>query len=91
MNFTIVKEKETPLLSRKRITGEVTFDGPTPSKADISKQLSKSSKQPENLIEIRHIYTQFGEQKAKVIAHIYDDETVMGKVVSKGKKKSGGK
>jgi small subunit ribosomal protein S24e len=82
MQLEITKEKETPLLSRKRITADVTFEGKTPSRVDLRNQLSQSIKAPAENIVIRHIYTKFGEQRAKVIAHLYSDVATMVRLES---------
>lgn len=87
MMLNILKEKETPLLSRKRITAEVTFKGATPARVNIRKELATKLKAKEELVEIRHIYSKFGEEKAKVIAHIYDNEKVMKVLMHKKKTK----
>lgn len=73
MELKILKETEMPLLSRKRINLEVNFDGATPSQKEILSNLSEKLKTKEELIHVRHIYTKFGEPKAKVIAHIYNN------------------
>jgi ribosomal protein S24E len=83
MNIDITKKKETPLLSRTRVTGFVTYTGPTPSRIDIRKELSKQLKVNEGLIVIKHVYSRFGLQKSKVIANIYGDEKQMSKLEHK--------
>jgi small subunit ribosomal protein S24e len=77
MELEILKERETPLLSRKRVTAEVHYEGKTPSRVDLRKTVSAKIKAPEELVVIRHIYTIFGEQKAKVIVHVYSDPKTM--------------
>ncbi|MBI2667690.1 hypothetical protein HYX17_02870 [Candidatus Woesearchaeota archaeon] len=72
MELKILKETEMPLLSRKRINLEINFDGATPSQKEVLSSLSTKLKTKEELIDVRHIYTKFGEPKAKVIAHIYN-------------------
>lgn len=83
MNIDITKKKETPLLSRTRVTGFVTYTGPTPSRIDIRKELSKQLKVNEGLIVIKHVYSRFGLQKSKVIANIYGDKKQMSKLEHK--------
>ena len=85
MDIKILKEKETALLSRKRITTEIHFDGATPKKDQIKQGIADKLKCDVNNVEVRHVYTAFGERKAKAIANIYDDPKVMTKVVKKGK------
>jgi len=85
----ILKEKEMPLLERKRITIEFEFSGkPTPSKSFIKEELAKKYSIKPELVAIRHIYTNFGNSKARVIAHLYNDEkTLKFLEPEKGKKK----
>jgi len=84
--MNILKEKETPLLSRKRITLEIDYDGSTPSSEQIVSELSKKASVEEKLVELRHIYNKFGKSKAKVIAHVYNDANAMSKIIKLGKK-----
>jgi small subunit ribosomal protein S24e len=77
MELEIQKERETPLLSRKRVTIEATYEGKTPSRVDLRKSVAAKIKSPEELIVVRHIYTKFGQQKAKIIAHVYSDPKTM--------------
>jgi len=86
MQMNILKEKETPLLSRKRITLEIDYDGSTPSSEQIVSELSKKASVEEKLVELRHIYNKFGKSKAKVIAHVYNDANAMSKIIKLGKK-----
>ncbi|MDO8643178.1 MAG: hypothetical protein Q7R76_06405 [Candidatus Woesearchaeota archaeon] len=74
MDVTILKERETPLLARKRVTLEATYDAATPSRVDLTKAVAKKVGADEKLVSVRHIYTRFGKRKARIIAHIYADE-----------------
>lgn len=74
MNIEISKERETPLLSRKRITASLTFDGPTPSRKDIREKVAKKMDAPVELTIIKHVYPKYGDGDAKVIAHVYSKD-----------------
>ena len=87
MNIVISKQTESPLLSRKRITADVSFKGQTPSRAELKKQLADKLKTQKDLVEIRHIYGRFGQETAKLIAHVYENEKVMKALVHKKKEK----
>ncbi|MFO8016535.1 MAG: 30S ribosomal protein S24e [Candidatus Woesearchaeota archaeon] len=84
MKLEIKKERDTPLLSRKRVTLNAEYEGSTPSRMDIRKETAKKLKAKENLVVIKHIYTRFGAQKAKIIAHVYEDEKDMKKLEGEG-------
>ncbi len=78
MELKLIEKKETPLLSRTDIKGEITFTGKTPSNDEVTKKLSTDLKVDAATIAVKHIYTSFGSTRAKVIAHVYktaDDKT----------------
>lgn len=77
MKLEIKKQRDTPLLSRKRVTLMAEYDGATPSRPDIRKEVAKKVGAKDNLVVIKHIYTRFGSNKAKIIAHVYDNEKDM--------------
>ena len=77
MNIDIVKEKETPLLGRKRFTMWADYQGSTPSRVKFCNEIANKLKVSKNLVVIRHIYTRFGEQRSKLLIHVYDDEKTM--------------
>lgn len=73
MDVEIVKEREMPLLNRKRVSLDANYAGSkTPSSDEVKKVLAKKLGVSEELVAIRHIYQRFGSGKAKIIAHIYD-------------------
>ncbi len=84
-----MKEKDMPLLGRKRITMEIEGSGQsTPSKNSIKEEIAKKYNIKPELVAIRHIYTHFGNSGARVIAHIYNDEKNLKFLEpEKGKKK----
>ena len=67
-----------PLLTRKRIKFEIEHqNNSTPSKNSIKEEIAKKYNVKQELISIRHIYSKFGSNKSKVIAHIYKDEKTL--------------
>lgn len=74
MKLEIQKTRETPLLSRKRVTGMLTYQGVTPSRGQIQEAISKQLDVKRDLIVVKHIYARFGQERSKVIAHVYDNE-----------------
>lgn len=87
MEINIENKKEEPLLSRAMVEATISFQGATPSYAEIAKKLASSLKVEENTIAIRHVYTQFGLKKANVIAMSYKDEKSKISIEPKAKKK----
>jgi len=80
MNLELLKERETPLLSRKRITLMMDFKGTTPSRNIVKNEIATKLKADKKLVVVKHIYTRYGAQKAKVIAHVYTNEKDMKKI-----------
>lgn len=74
MKLEILKERTTPLLSRRRVTALVSFEGATPSRNDLKKAVAKKVDSTENLVIIKHVYPRFGNPEAKIIAHVYGSE-----------------
>jgi len=73
----VLKEKDMKLLSRKRVVLMVDNNGATPSRSEMIKQVAKKySTKPENVI-IKHVYSQFGSTKTKIIVNIYSDSEKM--------------
>jgi len=87
MEITIKEEKNNPYLKRKEIFGTMTFTAATPSNEETKKKLAEMTKSNADLIIIKHIYTQFGSQKAKFTAHIYENEDIKKKIEPKKKVK----
>lgn len=85
MNLTITDQKEEPLLSRKEIIAEITFDKATPSKEEVKKAIAAQLKADESLIVVKNIYTEFGTPKAKSRAYIYSSKKDMDNIEPKKK------
>jgi len=71
MDLELLKERDTPLLSRKRYTYYMTFQGPTPTRLQIRDAVAKKAGSKPELTIIKHVYNRYGIEKAKVIAHVY--------------------
>ena len=96
MKLELQKEKELPLLSRKRATFVIEAEGATPSRKDLIKEVAKKINVDEKLVVLKHIYSKFGYSDAKIIAHVYKNEADLKKFEHKsliekhsGKKKKG--
>ena len=76
-DIEILKKKDTPLLSRQRVSAMVFFEGETPSRLDLKNVIAKKLSADPKLTVIRHIYQRYGNQKAKIISHIYKDKETM--------------
>ncbi|MBS1266446.1 MAG: 30S ribosomal protein S24e [Candidatus Woesearchaeota archaeon] len=67
----IISEKDKPLMARKQVCVEITFDGPTPSRKKVRKQIADKFKTKEELVFVHQIDTEFGFRRANVTANIY--------------------
>ena len=69
----ILNEHNSTLLNRKEYT--IELDHPkkaTPKTEEVKKEVSSFLKTSEDLITIKHIYTVYGQNSSKVIAHVYE-------------------
>ena len=79
MDLELTKERDLPLLSRKRYSFFTTLKGPTPTRAKIRDAIALNFKSDHELTVVRHIYNRYGVEKAKVIAHVYSKKEDMEK------------
>jgi ribosomal protein S24E len=77
MDFKLLKERDMKLLSRKRLTLMIENREATPSRKDLIKAIAEKYKTKEDLVIIKHIYPQFGQNKTKLIVHLYQDKDKM--------------
>ncbi len=59
------------------------FKGATPSRMKIRDAVAKQVKGDPELTIIKHIYTKYGVEKAKIIAHVYNNKEDMAKYEDK--------
>ncbi|MBD3259252.1 hypothetical protein GF371_01315, partial [Candidatus Woesearchaeota archaeon] len=83
MAIEIIEKKPAELLNRENIVAKVSFDGATPSRADLKKRLAAQLKTDENLVIISKINTAFGKSLAMIKARIYKNEADMKKIERK--------
>ncbi|MGM5480137.1 MAG: 30S ribosomal protein S24e [Nanobdellota archaeon] len=79
MEINIISKQDNKNLSRTEVKATVAFEGSTPSRKDIQKELAKKLKSKEQLTILKTIHTSFGEPKAVVMANAYSDELLMKK------------
>ena len=83
MELQMLKEKEMPLLARRRVEYSIQSENATPSRMTLKKEISKLQKVKEDQVIIRHVYGKYGTTSSKVIAHIYKDTALLGKLENK--------
>ena len=65
MELKILQKKEEPLLSRTRMEAEVLFDKGIPSTKEIKGNFAKSLGKDESLVDIKGIYSQYGQKRQR--------------------------
>ncbi|MEM4337079.1 MAG: hypothetical protein QXG86_03675 [Candidatus Woesearchaeota archaeon] len=83
MKLELIEKREMPLLSRTRVQFLMDFEGATPSRQEVVREVAKKCGVDEKLVIIRHIYNRFGKKQAKVIANIYKTVEDMKKIEEK--------
>lgn len=90
MELKIQNQENAPLLSLKKISGEIIFTGATPSYKELKEELAKKFNIKQELVQVRHIYTGFREQVAKFEANLYENEKVLKQLLDvKEREKAG--
>ena len=87
MDIKITAKRENKLLERAELEGEIGFTGATPSYEQLKKELSTHLKTDEATIAIKHVYTDFGNQKATFTANVYSTTDKLKAVEPKIKEK----
>ena len=77
MDIKVIEESQKPLLKRKEFSCLVTFEGKTPSRMNLTEEISAKTGCPKSLLVIKHIKSAYGESTAHVLCHCYTSETVM--------------
>ncbi len=80
MELKVTDEKDQPLLSRKVVLGELTFEAETPSRATVRKMLAEKLDTKEELVIVKRISTDFGFRKAMIEAYSYKNKESMKQV-----------
>ena len=88
MELKILDKKDESLLSRINIKAEATFQGVTPSKEELQKQIASSLKVDEKLIVIKNVKTFFGQEKVRITAFQYESEGALKNIEPKKKEKA---
>ncbi len=80
MDVEVIKKNQEPLMRRHYFEAKIVFEGKTPSRPELMKDLShKLSSKPEMTI-VRKINTDYGSSRAVIKGYVYDDADVMRKI-----------
>jgi ribosomal protein S24E len=64
-------------MHRKHFEAKVIFEGKTPSRVDMIKNLCQKLSSKENMTVIRKIVTDYGSERALLNGYVYDNEKMM--------------
>ena len=73
----LVKKNPEPLLKRNAFKIKMIFEGKTPSRLEIKKELSHLLGSKPELTVMRKILTDYGTERAIIEGYFYDDEKTM--------------
>jgi len=88
MELKITDQKENPLLLRKEVRAELSFDKATPSNAEVAKALAAKLSASEDAIVVKKIAGGFGKLTASVTAYVYASKEQKDKIEPKVKAKA---
>ena len=75
MEIVIIEEKDNPFFKRKDLKIRIKhFGSPTPSKADISKELSTKYDVDESQVQIDYIFSQRGLGESFLVCKILQEK-----------------
>lgn len=77
MKIEVRSTKKDAILSREEIAADLFFEGHTPSRIDVHREMAKKLGVPQELIVIKGVKTQFGEEKATVLVHKYESKDIL--------------
>jgi ribosomal protein S24E len=77
MDIEILKKSQEPLMHRIFFEAKVIFEGKTPSRIDMMKDLCHKLSSKENLTVVRKISTDYGSERALLVGYVYDNEKTM--------------
>lgn len=86
MKLEILDEKVNRLLYRTELDCKVEFEGPTPSRLDIIKEIASKKHVDEKLVVLDSVEQEFGKQECRFQVRIYESEKARKRVEGKEKK-----
>ena len=77
MDIEVLKKSNEPLMHRTHFEAKVVFEGKTPSRIEMIKNLCQKLSSKENMTIIRKIITDYGSERALMNGYVYDNEKTM--------------
>jgi small subunit ribosomal protein S24e len=83
MDIEVLKQSKEPLMKRSYFEAKIVFQGKTPSRIDMKKDLCKKLESKDNLTVVRKISTDYGTERAIINGYVYEDEATMKNIENK--------
>jgi small subunit ribosomal protein S24e len=80
MEFEVTRDTRNELLKRREVDFELRFEGPTPSRMQVTGKLAAMMNVAENTVVLDTMKTRFGIMELSGSARIYDSEEERNKV-----------
>ena len=80
MKVEIRTTNKNAILSRDEILADIFFEGRTPSRIQVHKEIAKKIGAAEDTVIVKNIQSLFGEQKAKATIYKYDTKEALEKL-----------
>lgn len=82
MDVEVLKKNHEPLMKRSYFEARVVFEGKTPSRLELMKDLCQKLASKNEMTIIRKIITDYGSERALLHGYVYEDSAIMGKIES---------
>ena len=83
MNVDIVDKKPEQLMKRIAFTAKTVFEGKTPSRQDLRKEIAKALGAKEDLVVLRQIKTDYGSERAIITGFVYETPETLKRLEKK--------
>ena len=83
MSIEIIKKNKETMMQRTYFEAKIIFEGKTPSRIDIKKELCNKLEAKDDYVVIKKITTDYGSARAIAQGYIYDNKENMAKLVPK--------
>ena len=74
MDIEITRDQKNDLLGRREVSFTLQFEGPTPSRKQVSAKLAALMNAKESLMVVDHVTTRFGKSEVVGAARLYTSE-----------------
>ncbi|MBN2052921.1 30S ribosomal protein S24e [Candidatus Woesearchaeota archaeon] len=80
MNIQIINDEKKQLLKKRTLTGKLGYEGKTPGRLELRKEIAHKLNAKEELVLVKQLKPDYGNQSAHFIIEIYDDAETMKQV-----------